>query len=224
MGYANDGQIKTPTFNRMHSRGIALSQYYVQPSCSPTRATLLTGRAPRPQVVPAPRGSRFMAQQPRRRSRSRSRSSSCNNSRSRSSSGCKCTATTVTAAAPPPPPHHRHQRGEDGSFIFRPRILTSPPVGSQAEAGPHWHQLLDPERGVRPAAERDNPPAAAQRPGLQESRRRKVASGASPRPPLRSSLCFCSSLKLPAAAGLPQNGLLADLPRIRQFLRLLRTQ
>ena len=46
MGYANGGQIQTPNFNRMHDRGIALSQYYVQPSCSPTRATLLTGRKP----------------------------------------------------------------------------------------------------------------------------------------------------------------------------------
>ena len=30
----------------MHDEGIALSQYYVQPSCSPTRATFLTGRKP----------------------------------------------------------------------------------------------------------------------------------------------------------------------------------
>ena len=37
MGYANDGQIATPHFNDMHDRGIALSMYYVQPSCSPTR-------------------------------------------------------------------------------------------------------------------------------------------------------------------------------------------
>eukprot|EP00040_Diaphanoeca_grandis_P014932 m.75864 g.75864 ORF g.75864 m.75864 type:complete len:563 (+) comp24834_c0_seq1:76-1764(+) len=45
-GYANDGQTFTPTFNQMHSQGIALTQYYVQPSCSPTRATILTGRKP----------------------------------------------------------------------------------------------------------------------------------------------------------------------------------
>jgi arylsulfatase A-like enzyme len=46
MGYANGGQITTPNFNAMHERGVALSQYYVQPSCSPTRATLMTGRKP----------------------------------------------------------------------------------------------------------------------------------------------------------------------------------
>ena len=45
-GFANDNQIKTPTFNSLHDEGIALSQYYVQPSCSPTRATFLTGRKP----------------------------------------------------------------------------------------------------------------------------------------------------------------------------------
>ena len=44
--YANGGQIATPNFNEMHDRGIALTQYYVQPSCSPTRATLMTGRKP----------------------------------------------------------------------------------------------------------------------------------------------------------------------------------
>ena len=46
MGYANGGQIATPNFNEMRARGIALTQYYVQPSCSPTRATLMTGRKP----------------------------------------------------------------------------------------------------------------------------------------------------------------------------------
>lgn len=45
-GFANENQIKTPVFNAMHDLGIALSTYYVQPSCSPTRATILTGRKP----------------------------------------------------------------------------------------------------------------------------------------------------------------------------------
>ena len=43
MGFANNGQISTPTFNHLHDNGVALEQYYVQPSCSPTRATFMTG-------------------------------------------------------------------------------------------------------------------------------------------------------------------------------------
>ena len=46
MGFRNGDQIRTPTFNAMHAEGVSLSQYYVQPSCSPTRATLMTGRKP----------------------------------------------------------------------------------------------------------------------------------------------------------------------------------
>jgi hypothetical protein len=45
-GYTNGNQIKTPTFNAMRAGGIGFTQYYVQPSCSPTRATILTGRKP----------------------------------------------------------------------------------------------------------------------------------------------------------------------------------
>lgn len=46
MGFQNEGQIPTPTFDFMHSHGIGLDWYYVQPSCSPTRATIMTGRKP----------------------------------------------------------------------------------------------------------------------------------------------------------------------------------
>jgi arylsulfatase A-like enzyme len=46
LGFRNEGQIKTPNFNKLHADGIELGQYYVQPSCSPTRAALLTGRKP----------------------------------------------------------------------------------------------------------------------------------------------------------------------------------
>ncbi|EOD07247.1 hypothetical protein EMIHUDRAFT_62301 [Emiliania huxleyi CCMP1516] len=46
LGFRNEGQILTPHFNRLHSQGIDLSSYYVQPSCSPTRAAILTGRKP----------------------------------------------------------------------------------------------------------------------------------------------------------------------------------
>ena len=38
-------QIPTPNINALADRGLVLNQYYVQPVCSPTRATLLTGRS-----------------------------------------------------------------------------------------------------------------------------------------------------------------------------------
>jgi arylsulfatase A-like enzyme len=37
-------QIPTPTLSRLADDGVQLNNYYVQPVCSPTRATLLTGR------------------------------------------------------------------------------------------------------------------------------------------------------------------------------------
>mmetsp|Transcript_52028 Transcript_52028/g.116778 ORF Transcript_52028/g.116778 Transcript_52028/m.116778 type:complete len:531 (+) Transcript_52028:1-1593(+) len=45
-GFRNAGQINTPTLNMFHEKGVTLDQYYVQPSCSPTRATFMTGRFP----------------------------------------------------------------------------------------------------------------------------------------------------------------------------------
>ena len=56
MGYANAGQITTPNFNYMHSHGIELSQYYVQPSCSPTRATIRDANSGGPGGPPGPLG------------------------------------------------------------------------------------------------------------------------------------------------------------------------
>ena len=38
--------IATPTLDRLAESGVKLEKYYVQPVCSPTRATLLTGRYP----------------------------------------------------------------------------------------------------------------------------------------------------------------------------------
>jgi len=38
--------IKTPTIDHLASEGCKLSNYYVQPLCSPTRGTILTGRYP----------------------------------------------------------------------------------------------------------------------------------------------------------------------------------
>ena len=46
LGFQNKNQILTPNFNTLHDEGIDLSSYYVQPSCSPTRAAILSGRKP----------------------------------------------------------------------------------------------------------------------------------------------------------------------------------
>jgi len=35
--------LKTPNFDRMHNEGVRFDNFYVSPSCSPTRAALLTG-------------------------------------------------------------------------------------------------------------------------------------------------------------------------------------
>jgi len=40
------GEIDTPTLDALASDGVRFSQFYVTPRCSPTRAALLTGRAP----------------------------------------------------------------------------------------------------------------------------------------------------------------------------------
>jgi arylsulfatase A-like enzyme len=38
------GVMRTPTIDQLASEGIKLESYYVQPLCSPTRATIMTGR------------------------------------------------------------------------------------------------------------------------------------------------------------------------------------
>eukprot|EP00927_Polykrikos_kofoidii_P054857 TRINITY_DN4920_c0_g3_i1.p1 TRINITY_DN4920_c0_g3~~TRINITY_DN4920_c0_g3_i1.p1 ORF type:complete len:611 (+),score=69.91 TRINITY_DN4920_c0_g3_i1:54-1886(+) len=43
VGYQGSG-IPTPNIDRLAREGTVLSNYYVQPTCSPTRATILTGR------------------------------------------------------------------------------------------------------------------------------------------------------------------------------------
>ena len=45
-GFRNSYQIKTPTLNRFHEQGVTFDQYYVLPSCSPSRATFMSGRMP----------------------------------------------------------------------------------------------------------------------------------------------------------------------------------
>jgi arylsulfatase A-like enzyme len=44
-GFRNP-QIQTPVIDNMAAKGVVLGQYYVQPSCSPTRSTFLSGRYP----------------------------------------------------------------------------------------------------------------------------------------------------------------------------------
>ena len=49
MGYADAGfngckQIETPNLDRLAKAGTILSSFYVQPLCSPTRSSLMTGR------------------------------------------------------------------------------------------------------------------------------------------------------------------------------------
>ena len=39
-------EIKTPNLDRLAASGAKLEQFYVQPVCSPTRASLMTGRYP----------------------------------------------------------------------------------------------------------------------------------------------------------------------------------
>ena len=43
-GRGKRSAIPTPTLDRLAREGVRLSNYYVQPTCSPTRASLLTGR------------------------------------------------------------------------------------------------------------------------------------------------------------------------------------
>ena len=45
VGY-HGGDIKTPNIDKLASEGTRLEQFYVQPVCSPTRSSLMTGRYP----------------------------------------------------------------------------------------------------------------------------------------------------------------------------------
>jgi len=46
VGFMGGSQIRTPQIDRLAKAGAVLTQFYVQPVCSPTRASLLTGRYP----------------------------------------------------------------------------------------------------------------------------------------------------------------------------------
>ena len=39
-------KIQTPNINTLAAEGVILDNYYVQPLCTPTRSTLMTGRYP----------------------------------------------------------------------------------------------------------------------------------------------------------------------------------
>ena len=45
VGY-HGGILKTPNIDKLAAEGTRLEQFYVQPVCSPTRASLMTGRYP----------------------------------------------------------------------------------------------------------------------------------------------------------------------------------
>ena len=45
VGY-HGSEIKTPNIDRIVNTGIELDRFYVQPTCSPTRAALMTGKSP----------------------------------------------------------------------------------------------------------------------------------------------------------------------------------
>ncbi|MDB6057511.1 MAG: arylsulfatase, partial [Verrucomicrobiales bacterium] len=46
VGFNGCTEIKTPNLDKLAAAGTVLSQFYVQPLCSPTRASLMTGRYP----------------------------------------------------------------------------------------------------------------------------------------------------------------------------------
>lgn len=45
VGY-HDSEIRTPNIDRLARQGVELDRFYVQPSCSPTRTGLMTGKSP----------------------------------------------------------------------------------------------------------------------------------------------------------------------------------
>jgi arylsulfatase A-like enzyme len=61
VGFNGCADIKTPNIDKLAATGAKLSQFYVQPMCTPTRAALMTGRYPfryglQTIVIPGPAG------------------------------------------------------------------------------------------------------------------------------------------------------------------------
>ena len=51
---ASEGGFLTPTLDALAASGARLESYYVQPLCSPTRGTIMTGRQVRNTNAPPP--------------------------------------------------------------------------------------------------------------------------------------------------------------------------
>eukprot|EP00927_Polykrikos_kofoidii_P020181 TRINITY_DN1950_c0_g1_i2.p1 TRINITY_DN1950_c0_g1~~TRINITY_DN1950_c0_g1_i2.p1 ORF type:complete len:545 (+),score=69.13 TRINITY_DN1950_c0_g1_i2:74-1708(+) len=54
VGFRNHGEINTPTIDKLAAEGHVLNHYYVFSTCSPTRASFLTGRTPIHHTLAAP--------------------------------------------------------------------------------------------------------------------------------------------------------------------------
>jgi arylsulfatase A-like enzyme len=46
LGYNGATEVPTPAIDRLAEQGVVLTQFYVQPTCTPTRGSLMTGRYP----------------------------------------------------------------------------------------------------------------------------------------------------------------------------------
>ncbi|MEJ6621585.1 MAG: sulfatase-like hydrolase/transferase, partial [Opitutae bacterium] len=46
VGYNDHPYVKTPNLDKMATEGLRLDNFYAQPTCSPTRGSVLTGRHP----------------------------------------------------------------------------------------------------------------------------------------------------------------------------------
>ena len=55
VGY-HGSEIRTPNLDRLASEGVELDRFYVQPSCSPTRSSLMTGKSSRRLGIHRPLG------------------------------------------------------------------------------------------------------------------------------------------------------------------------
>lgn len=53
VGY-HGSEIRTPTLDRLSASGVRLDRFYAQPTCSPTRAALMTGKSPLRLGIAAP--------------------------------------------------------------------------------------------------------------------------------------------------------------------------
>ena len=57
VSFHGSDQIQTPTLDRLSKNGITLDRYYVNPVCSPTRASLMVGRSMMHTGIQTPYGA-----------------------------------------------------------------------------------------------------------------------------------------------------------------------